>query len=144
MGKAARNGQTAAHAELNYLQSGKLEQSIPELDFVSYLTGGANVNVASHSFGKGMAENSVQSYPIEKIQLDRKSIASLDDKAMINDDPLKKKFSAGFANQIMKLINQTDIEKASMVGRAGAIAKFDESLGALTMIGSTDPDYLAR
>jgi hypothetical protein len=144
VGKAARNGQTAARSELAFLQNGNLQQSIPELDFVSYLTGDANVNVASHSLGKGMIENSVQSYPIEKIRLDRKAISSLDDAAMAKNDPLKKKFSAGFANQIMKMINQTDMEKASMVGRAGAIAQFDESLGALTMIGSTDPDYLAR
>lgn len=141
---AADNAKRNAQIEVARLQGGRLEQAVPELDFVSYIDGSAGFDVASHSLKKGLKENSVQSYPIEKIKLKKSSVASLDDAVLIKKDPLKDKFSAGFANQVMKLINQTDINKASMMARAGAIAQFDESLAALTLMGSAAPDFLAR
>ena len=42
------------------------------------------------------------------------------------------------------MINKIDIKKATMINYATAISQFDASLGPLTLIESTDPDYVAR
>ena len=142
--RAAGNGRAQALANLKALETGQLQPSIPELDFVAHLRGATAFTVPSKRFSGVSTDNMVATLPLEKLKLDAEILESYGSKTPSQDDPIRGAFSQGFANQIIGLINQTNIEKATMMGRAAAIAQFDESLAALTLIGSEDQDYLAR
>ena len=144
MARAAGNGRQNVNDSLDVIQRGRIEPSIPQLDFVSHLKGGQVFQVASESLGTRGDNNAAQSLPLEKIQLEKSIIANIDQATDASADPLKNVFSKGFANQVVALINETDVEKATMAGRAAAISQFDESLAALTFVGSDDPDYQTR
>ncbi len=140
---SAGNGRRGVGTSLAALQNGNFETSAAPLDFIAYLNAGSTARVPSQSFGT-MSPNAVTSFPLEKIQLDKKEIAKLSAKDGGVTDPLRTAFSAGFANQVIGIINRTDVNKATMVRRAAAIAQYDPSLAALTIIGSDDADYQAR
>jgi len=145
MKQSAGNGRVSLKNDLTTLQSGRLSANIPELDFISFLDGGAPITIPTTAMsgrkGKG---NAAKLYPLEKIKLDKSALQSLDEKEAGKVDPLESVFSSGFANQVVALLNQTDMEKAGMMRRAAAISDFDESLAALTLVGSPDIDYQAR
>jgi len=126
------------------IQNGSLDTQIAELDFITHLNGTAPVSVVSKPLSSRRSPNTLTTLPIEKIKLDKTKLSQLDDAQAGVIDPLEDKFSAGFANQIIAMINQTDVNKAAMVRRAGAISQFDESLAALTLVGSSDADYQSR
>ena len=141
---AVANGRKSRAQDLVAIQSGSLVSAPPELDFISFLNETAPVNVAIETLSPRISDNTLMVAPLEKIRLDGELIETIDSADAGAIDPLEDKFSAGFANQVMAIINQTDINKASMVGRAGAISQFDENLAALTLIGSDQADYQAR
>ncbi len=144
MERAAGNGRQAANKSMDILQRGRIEPNIPELDFISHLKGGEVFQVASRPLSSRSRANTAQSLPLEKIKLERSILANLDKAKDASADPFKNAFSKGFANQVIGIINTTDIDKATMAGRAAAISQFDESLAALTLVGSEAPDYQSR
>jgi len=111
---------------------------------VSHLKGGRVFQVASKSLGGRGNDNAAKTLPLEKIKLETSILANIDKATDGSADPFKNVFTKGFANQVVGLINETDIEKATMAGRAAAISQFDESLAALTFVGSDQADYQAR
>ncbi len=141
--RAAGNGRDAVNESLSIMQTGRFKTSAPELDFVAHLKGDQPMGVTTRPMGAARP-NSVTAYPLEKIQMNKAELASMNEKDGGAVDPLKTAFSKGFANQIIGIINRTDVDKAAMAGRASAISNFDESLAALTLVGSRDADYQAR
>jgi len=142
---AVANGRKTTAAGLVDIQNGSLEPNVAELDFITYLNGTAPVQVVSETLSSRSSPNTLSVLPLEKIKLDSDQIKDLNsDKQAGVVDPLEDKFSEGFANQIIAMINQTDVNKAAMLRRAGAISQFDESLAALTLVGSSDADFLSR
>ncbi|MGB3455656.1 MAG: hypothetical protein WBG08_08480 [Litorimonas sp.] len=135
---AAGANYTQALSDAGRLQGGRIETGAPELDFVSYISGTPRLSPRTTRGGGGGA---VRVHPVQKIGLDPASIATLDRTQM---DVLEAPFTEGFANRIIRAINRTDATKASMLRRADVIADYDESLAALTLVGSDDADYLAR
>ena len=136
---AAGGARAQAVSDAAGLEQGRIEAAVPELDLISYITGEAPLQ--PQTTGLRGADGAVRLYPVEKIKLDGGMVAELKDQG---GDVLEVPFTNGFANQIIDLINDTDPAKASMFRRADAISNFDESLAALTMVGSADADYLAR
>lgn len=141
---AAGNGRSEVSSSLESLQKGRLTPQSSELDFISFLNGDAAFGVDEKPLQNLDSVNAVRGYPIEKIQLDTTALKDLDLGDVGVTDPLKNSFSEAFADQIIGIINRTDINKAAMAGQAAAIAQFDESLAALTLVGSDDPAYQAR
>ncbi len=140
---AADNSRESLENTLEIMRRGRLEPDNPDLDFVSYLNGHHTINVASHSMSSN-EENSIQSLPVERIVLDEAIISKfnyIDDASV---DPFKTAYSQAFANRVIGLLNEVDVDKAVIAGRASAISEFDESLATLTYIGSDDPTYQAR
>jgi hypothetical protein len=140
IGAAAGGNYSQAIDDATALQDGRLEAGAPELDFISHMSGTPRQaqrlsTLRSHSMG------TVESYPIEKIQLNRDALKTI---AVDNKDVLEAPFTDAFANQIISAINRTDATKAAMLRRADVIADYDESLAALSLVGSDAPDYLAR
>jgi len=142
--RAAANGKARADATRKALQSGRLDTTPTDLDFVTFLNGTRSTQVARKGLNRTGNISAVRAYDVEKVKLDKTAMKSLKSVEGKSVDPLEKSFSSGFANQVVGILNSTDIEKATMGGRAAAIAQFDESLAALTLVGSTDPSYLAR
>jgi len=142
-GAVANGRQTMAQSLVN-IEKGKLDGNIPELDFITHLKNTVPVRVVSQNLTSRTVQNTLSTVPVEKIRLDSAKIENLNttDGALI--DPLEEKYSSALANQVVGMINELDIKKASMVDNAGAIAQFDESLAALTLIGSDDLDYQTR
>ena len=141
---AAKNGRDDVTDTMTALQSGRLGAPVPELDFVAFLNGDANFIVAQKPLSRKGGVNAVRSYGVEKVKLDGAALNALKDGKIGVIDPLESTFSSAFANQIVGIINNTDTDKAAMAGRAAAIAQFDESLAALTLVGSDDPAYETR
>ena len=141
---AASNGQDHIQDSLEFLEDGRLAPVNRELDFVSYLKRETPINIARQSVSSSAKPNTAQSYPLEKVSLNKDSLRALNDQNAGVEDPLKAAFSEGFANQIVGLINQTDIDKSIRAGRAASIAQFDDSLAALTLVGYDSPDYESR
>ena len=142
--QAAANGREDVKANLDTLQKGRLGTQTPELDFIAFLNGGSSFGVAQKPLNNTGDVNAVRSYAVEKIKLDASAINALDNAKAGSVDPLENSFSKAFANQIVGIINRTDIDKAAMSGRAAAISQFDESLAALTLVGSKNPSYQTR
>ena len=138
----AAAGQAYAQAvkDAGALEQGRIEAGVPELDIISYISGGAERAPQTVELGRS-ADGAVRLYPVEKIKLDGGAVQRL---PMDQNDVLEFPFTNGFANQIIDLINSTDADKASMFRRADAVSDFDESLAALTLVGSRDADYQAR
>ena len=146
--RSAGNARTQAEKSMDAMQSGRLTYAPAELDFVTLLNRSNALSVAQKPVGDRSNSQAVRAYPLEKIKLDKSALVSLtasnNTATAPNTDPLAKAFSKPMANQIVGILNRTDIDKAAMGGRAAAISQFDESLAALTLIGSDDPSYLAR
>jgi len=66
---AAGNSRKDAVDELTLLQKGQFDKTVPELDFISYLKKGERANVPSKVLKGGFKDNTVTSYPIEKVKL---------------------------------------------------------------------------
>lgn len=142
--RAAANSREDISDSLRAMQNGRLIAPPAELDFISFLNGDSSFTVPQKALARKGDVNAVRSYAVEKVKLDPNAINALADGEVGVVDPFENTFSAAFANQIVGIINQTDIDKASMAGRAAAISQFDESLAALTLVGSEDPSYLTR
>lgn len=142
--RAAYNGKDKAKLTRASLENGRLDAAPTDLDFVTFLNGTASVPVAQKSLNKTGDINAVRTYEVEKVKLDTKAMQSLRSVDASTVDPLAKSFSGGFADQIVSILNATDVDKAAMGGRAVSVAQFDENLAALTLVGSTDPTYLSR
>ncbi|MEP1230908.1 MAG: hypothetical protein ABJG88_09560 [Litorimonas sp.] len=142
-GAVANGRQTAAQSMVN-IEKGQLDGNVPELDFITFLNNTVPVRVVSQNLTSRPSQNTLSTLPIEKIKLSGEKIRNFNIPSEGITDPLEEKYSAGLANQVVGLVNQMDLKKATMVGHAGAISQFDESLAALTLIGSTDADYQAR
>ena len=141
---AGGQGASISEASLNTLQAGRLEQQVPMLDFVSYISGNNGENLATRPLTLTGERNAVQAYPVEKILLDRPTLQVMEVSDSSDLDPLEGVFSEAMANRIVDMLNDTDTNKAAMMQRAAAISQFDPSLAALTLTGSGDADYLAR
>lgn len=141
---AASNGRKEAADEMKMLQKGQFDKTVPELDFVSYLKKGDRTTVPSTGLKAGIEENTVTSYPVEKVELDGIALARLKDANDGTVDPLERVFSDAMADKLISIINNTDTQKAVMANKAAAIAEYDPSLAALTYVGSDKLDYNAR
>ena len=80
LSRAAGNGRAHVDASLRSLQDGKLDSSVPELDFVTYLNNDPAFKVASKALSKSVGANTVGSYPIEKIKLDSDALQTISDR----------------------------------------------------------------
>ncbi|MGB6228759.1 MAG: hypothetical protein WBF53_01360 [Litorimonas sp.] len=140
VGAAAAENYALAIDDAGRLQSGRIETDVAELDIITHMSGAPRLQPATVPLGRHTV-GAAQSYPIEKIRMDGSVLENLDGDS---GDILEVPFTNGFANQIIALINTTDARKASMLRRADVIADYDESLAALTLVGSDAPDYLAR
>ena len=140
IGAAAATNRAQAMADADTLQQGRFDPGVPELDIVATLRGDAAQSVPTARL-MSTDDIRVEVYDIEKVRLQGAAIRSLNQTKM---DVLEAPFTNGFANQIIRLINETDADKAAMFKRADAVAGYDESLAALTLVGSKDADYQAR
>lgn len=140
IGAAAGGNYAQAITDATSLQSGRIEAGVPALDILSHISGTPQIFPATQNL-RDRSSDAIKIYPVEKIQLDRTALAIL---GSDETDILEAPFTDGFANQIIMMINTTDATKAVMVRRADVIADYDESLAALTLVGSDDPDYLTR
>lgn len=141
---AASNGQDYIQDSVKLIETGRLEPVTRELDFIAHLKRETPLNIPSSALSANFNPNTAQAYPLEKVSLDKDTIKALNDATAGIDDPLKEAFSEGFANQIVAIINETDINKSILAGRAASIAQFDDSLAALTLVGSDSADYQSR
>lgn len=141
---AVANGRQTAARNLFEFETGKFETNPLELDFITALNNTVPTGVVSQKLSKTASDNTLSTLPFEKIRLDGTKIVNLNHPSQESQDPLETAFSVSLANQVVGIINTLDIKKASMINYATAISKFDPSLGPLTLIGSTDPDYITR
>lgn len=141
---AVANGRQTVAQNLFEIETGKFETNILELDFITTLNNTVPIRVVSQKLSKTASDNTLSTLPLEKIRLDGAKIVNLNNPDIGQEDLLEGEFSASLANQVVGMINRLDIKKASMVNYAAAISQFDASLGPLTLIGSTDPEYVTR
>ncbi len=129
---------------LAQIEAGNLPTAIPEHDFISFISGDKQSSAPSQGLTLTGNSNAVQSYPVEKLQLNRTAMIQLNGDTQGIADPLKDIFSRPMADRIIDLINDTPVEKAAMMRRASAISQYDPSLAALTFVGSPKADYQSR
>lgn len=139
-GVAAGTNRVQGVQDARRLEGGAFEAGVPELDFVAQISGEPQTRVAAVRLDNPRP-GAVRDYPIEKIKLQGAQLRTIED---TRSDVLEVPFTNGFANQVIDIINRVDVDKAAMFKRAGAISGYDESLAALTLVGSDAPDYLAR
>lgn len=141
---AAGGAREEAMQSLADLQGGRFETPPRELDYVSFLKRDPGRNVASTGLSMSSETHAVQQYPLEKVLLDRYALSRLAYDTTGDVDPLASVFSAHLAERIIDLLNDVDMEKAVMVQRAAAVARFDPNLAALTLVGEGSPDVETR
>lgn len=140
IGASAGGNYSQAITDATAMQSGRLKAGVPALDILSHLSGMPRLWPATQSL-RDRSFAAIKTYPIETIQLNGAALETL---GQDDTDILEAPFTDGFANQVIMMINTTDVTKAAMLRRADAIADYDENLAALTLVGSDDPDYLTR
>lgn len=141
---AAGGAREEAMESLANLQAGTFETQPRELDYISFLKRDPGRNVASIGLSMTSETHAVQQYPLEKVLLDRYALSRLTYDPSGDVDPLAKVFSAHLAERVVDLLNDVDMEKAVMVQRAAAVARFDPNLAALTLVGEGDPGVETR
>jgi hypothetical protein len=144
MGHAAGSAERDIKGFLAAMQSGQLEVEPAKLHFISYITGEQTGQLKTSPLSLAGPENVAQSYPLEKVVLDRAALSQLNAEDAGNVDPLANVFSSGLADRIVDLLNDVDTNKAAMMSRAAAVSNFDPNLGALSLVGMEDPDYQSR
>lgn len=137
-------GRDNVRDSIRLMQRGQFNAAPHELDFVSYLRGDMRMDTARQRLGGDASVNAVMSYPLEKIRLDGVALSQLNKADNGSVDPLERVFSDAMADRVIGIINDVDINQAVMTSRAAAIAQFDPSLAALTLVGSSNADYQAR
>lgn len=144
LGFAGGSAQKSVQSSLASMQDGKFGIDSPELDFVSYISADTVVDLQTKPLGATGSTKATRIYPVEKIVLDREALNSLatDDSGAV--DPLEDVFSSALADQVVGILNRTDMTKASMMARAASVSQFDPGLAALTLTGLQDEDFQAR
>ncbi len=141
---AVGGNQKTVEESLAQMEAGQLPTAVPELDFISYISDDLRASAPGQDLSLSSTSAAVQTYPLEKLQLNRTAMIQLNGDTQGEADPLKDVFSRPFANRIIDLINDTPVEKAAMMRRASAISQYDPSLAALTFVGSPNADYQSR
>lgn len=141
---ASGNAKSEVRRSLQAIQSGSFESSPPELHFVSHLKGTTDSNLSTQRLRIDGTSNAIQTYPLEKIMLDRDVIATLNHEGNETSDPLGSVFSKGLSDRIIAMLNSIDTEKASMIQRAAAVSNYDSNLAALSLVGNSSADYATR
>ncbi|MEL6661448.1 MAG: hypothetical protein AAFR33_00500 [Pseudomonadota bacterium] len=140
-GGAARED---AMKSLSALERGSFESEARPLDFIHHLSGEGSLSVASQGLSVFSKAHAVQVYPLEKIVIDRYALRQMKFSPNTQLDPIERAFTGALADRIVAQLAGLDIERASMVGRAAAIERFDPSLAALALVGSADMDVQTR
>ncbi len=141
---AVGGNQKTVQKSLAQIEAGNLPTAIPEHDFIAFISDDTQKSAPSQGLTLSGTSNAVQSYPLEKLQLNRTAMIQLQGDTQGIADPLKDIFSRPMADRIIDLINDTPVEKAAMMRRASAISQYDPSLAALTFVGSPKADYQSR
>ena len=144
LGFAGGNAQQNVQASLANLQDGKFDVAAPELDFISYISADTRTTLETKPLGSTGRTNATRIYPIEKIVLNREALNALATDSSGAVDPLESAFSSAMADQVVGILNRTDMTKASMMARASSVSQFDPGLAALTLTGLEDEDFQAR
>lgn len=143
LGAAAGANRKAVTDSIEALENGDLKADTPELAFVSWLANKGKEEVATDGLRVGLSPNAAQVYPLEKILLDRQALAAMSGSST-DIDPLETAFSSAFADRIVAMLNDTNVDRAVMMGRAGSVAGFDPGLAALTAGGTEREDAKTR
>lgn len=150
-GPAAGAAREDAMQSLQGIEMGRFSTTPRELDLISYLTREESLDVADQPLDAYSSINAAQIYPVEKIVLDRRALDQISappapgsNGISLRPDPLERVFSAPLAQRIVAMLNAMDVDKATMLNRAASVATFDPSLAALSLVGLSDQDFLAR
>lgn len=137
---ASGEGRGQAIDDATIVQRGEIDATIPELDFVSHISGLPRMSPPRTPVSRPRS-GTVKSYPIERLKLNESAIQTL---SADSPDILEQPFTDAFVNEVIAIINGTDMRQATMFRRADAIADYDENLAALTLVGSDRADYQNR
>lgn len=124
--------------------NGRFDSEASELALVSYLKGERRSGLATEALNGDRFDNNAQIYKVETLRLSRGEINQMAGDNGALADPLSGPFSSAFADRIMALLDDVDLEKAAMVQRAAAIEDYDPALAALSFVGLKSTDYQAR
>ncbi len=144
MSRAVAEGREMALESIDAMQRGDLDPSIPELDFVSYITNDTPKKVSVQKLSTRSNTNSAMVLPVEKVRVPASEMTLLKGASDGTVDPLDDVYTDALSSRIVALINGVDGDKAIMMGKAASVADFDPSLAALTFVGSDSADYAAR
>ncbi|MEM8616751.1 MAG: hypothetical protein AAGF20_07430 [Pseudomonadota bacterium] len=143
-GAALSNGRDRMEASMAAILNGRFESETPPLALVSYVAGDVDRGLVSEALNSGDFDNTAQLYPVEPLRLSRSELIQMRTNTGANADPLSDPFSSAFALRIIALLDDIDLQKAAMVQRAAAIEDYDPALAALSVVGLSSRDYLAR
>jgi hypothetical protein len=116
-----------------------------DLDFITFLSirNPAPVQVPT----KAVRNNNdnvlaVEVYPLEKVQMDQLTIASLGEDYSV--DPFQQAFVNGAADRVLDLLQGVDQDRALFFARQVTLQRFDPELAKVVMAGATDESVRSR
>jgi hypothetical protein len=143
-GAAMSNGIERMETTMTAMLNGRFVSDVPELALVSYIAGQSRSGLTSEAINGDTFDNSAQIYRAEALRLSRVELNQMRGDNGANFDPLSEPFSSAFADRIIALLDDIDLQKAAMVQRAAAIEDYDPALAALSFVGLGTSDYEAR
>ena len=143
-GAAMHNGAERMQASMAAMLNGRFESEVPALALVTYVAGLRQGGLASEALNSGAFDNRAQIYGSEALRLSRVELSQLGGANGASVDPLSEPFSSAFADRIIALLDDIDLQKAAMVQRAAAIEDYDPALAALSLVGIGSSDFEAR
>lgn len=143
-GAAMRNGFDRRQATVEAMLNGRFESDVSELALVSFVKGQSQLGLSTEPLNSDAFDNTAQVYAVEALRLSRTQLDMMSGSNGANADPLSAPFSSAFANRVVALLDDIDLQKAAMVQRAAAIEDYDPALAALSFVGLGSSDYAAR
>ena len=144
MRHAGGEAREEASQSIGDLQQGVFSDTRRQLDFVAFLNREGNASPPTQNLTIRGDVNAAQNYPLEKFTMNRAVLARMEQTGATNIDPLESSFSAPLAQRIVDIANDIEPEKAAMVQRAAAVARFDPGIAALSLAGLADDDVRTR
>jgi len=131
-----------------YIQArieGETRNQVASLGFISFLAERdmTSPGVPAKSTGSGNQQLiAVEQYPLEKIQMDGKTISLLEKDFSV--DPFERGFVRGASTRIVAMLNSIDHDRATFFARQAALDRFDAELAKVFFVRSADESVRAR
>jgi hypothetical protein len=141
---AWRQSKDTLRRQIERRATGRAAMEAAPLDFISFLAERSQpqLKLPTRSVSDSGARIAIESYPVEKIQMDGQLMVNLEE--TYSTDPFVRDFVAGAARRVMNALQDVDHDRATLFARQAALARFDPELSEVFFMQSAQESVRSR